>query len=233
MKLSDLAFTSHVYNYFTNYNNDYKELQSKTASTIDLDKDEHRIALINWLNQWGCRQFAINYHGMASMEILSWYEEYKEQLMVKDKMLWELTEDDFKIVSNIYDSLAEKTASQRARYNNDINVTVGPTGASKTLFALQPNSMIPWDEPIRKTLKHNGDGESYVEYLKGAITETQSLFLSCKRNNIEPLDISKNLRRPEASVAQLIGEYFWVTITRGCYPPSEETFRCWYEWSKG
>ena len=233
MKLSDLAFTSHVYNYFTNYNNDYKELQFQTTSVIDLNKLEHRNSLIDWLNQWGCRQFAVEYHKFASKQIKLWYEQYKDELISGKKMLWNLSESDYKKTADIFDTLTNIIASKRKRGNNFSDIRIGPTGASKILFALQPNSMIPWDEPIRKTLKHNGDGESYVDYLKGAITETQSLFPSCKRNNIEPLDIPKNLRRPEASVAQLIGEYFWVTITRGCYPPSEETFRCWYEWSKG
>ncbi|MDO8549467.1 MAG: hypothetical protein Q7S39_04845 [Ignavibacteria bacterium] len=204
-----------------------------TRSATDLNIPEHREALINWLNQWGCRQFALDYHKKASKRIFCWYDKYKEQLILEDKMLWELTKDDLKVISKMYDALAKKTASKKKRNNKYLNITIGPTGASKILFALRPNSMIPWDEPIRKMLKLNGDGNSYVEYLIRAKAEADSLFLSCKKNDVNPFDIPMIFGRHDASIAQLIGEYFWIVITRECCPPLYEIFECWAKWCKG
>jgi hypothetical protein len=89
MKLSDLAFTSHVYNYFTNYSTAYYEFTAQTEFAVDLSSTEHREAMIKWLNQWGCRNLACEYHTAASVELLKWYERNNLQLVNEKTMLWD------------------------------------------------------------------------------------------------------------------------------------------------
>lgn len=232
MKLFDLAFTCYIYDSFTTFNKSYKSFLEAVANKVDLLTLEHRKALIIWLNKWGCRQFSLEYHEMASDEILSWYKEDHIELIPQDKKLWELTETELRRIFIIYDELAKKTASQKMRGSNLLSITVGPTGASKILFALRPEVAVPWDEAIRNGLKHVGDGDSYVKYLEQVGSEIESLSISCNKNGIEMLEVPQKLGRDEATIAQLIGEYFWVTETRKCYPPSLETIQRWTKWSR-
>lgn len=231
MNLFDLAFTSHVYNSFTGFNESYKSFLKKVNNDLDLLDPKHRKALIVWLNKWGCRQFSLEYHEMASNEILSWYKEGYLEVIPKDERLWELNEKELKKISDAYDELAEKKASKKKRNGNLLSINVGPTGASKILFALRPEVMVPWDVAIRNGLGYNGDGESYVNYLKQSKSLIESLSTSCKKKGIELLEVPQELGREESTVAQLIGEYYWVTETKDCYPPSSKTVQQWAKWS--
>jgi hypothetical protein len=231
MNLYDLAFTSYFYNSFTSFNNSYKSLLKEVANELDLLNLEHRKALIIWLNKWGCRQFSLEFHEMAADEILSWYKEGHIELIPQDKKLWELTKTELGKISIIFDELAKRTASRKMRGSNLLSITVGSTGASKILFALRPEVAAPWDEAIRTGLKHSGDGASYVKYLVQIGSEIESLSVSCNKNGFELLNVPQELGRDEATIAQLIGEYFWITKTRKCYPPSLETIQRWAKWS--
>ncbi len=230
MNLFELAFTCYIYDFFTSFNQSYKSFLKFTGNNVDLYNPAHRKELICWLNKWGCRQFALDYHEFASNEIFSWYEEGYIDLIPHDKNIWELTQLELENISDIYDALAEKKASYKARKGKELSIKVGATGASKILFALRPGIAIPWDEAIRQGLKHTGSGESYVDYLKQAKTKIESLYSSCVINSIELSEIPKVLNREEATVAQLVGEYFWITETKKCYPPSPETLQLWAMW---
>ena len=92
--------------------------------------------------------------------------------------------------------------------------------------------MIPWDIPIRTKLHSAGDGDSYVEYLVKALRKVELLMASCQSHNIEVQDVPKVLGRNGATVAQMVGEYFWVTLTRECIPPPVEVAERWLKWGK-
>ena len=231
MNLYELAFTSHVYNAFTNYNADYLRLLERTGPELNLERAEHRQELIDWLNQWGCRQFALGYHSLASEEMLAWHRSNFQELVPGHKPLWDLTDSELFHVSEVFDSLVVRTASHKVRNGQEITTTFGPTGASKILFALRPHAMIAWDTPIRNKGKFLGNGGSYKNYLYRALEEIESLKRSCLKHDIELEEIPGLLERDNATVAQLVGEYFWVTITRECLPPTIETAAAWARWS--
>ena len=190
----------------------------------------HRQHLTDWLNDWGCRQFSLRHHDSASEQILAWYRENLNDLPPGDKKLWELAEQELEEISEVYNDLIVRKASQVSTNSRSFSKSVGPTGASKILFALRPEIAVPWDEAIRKGLKHGNDGSSYVDYLKRVCTEIQSLAKSCRNNSIELLGVPELLNREGSTVAQLVGEYFWITETRKCYPPSPETLKSWADW---
>ncbi len=230
MNLYELAFTCYIYDHFTSFNRTYKKFRELPGKKLDLYDSGHRQHLIDWLNDWGCRQFSLKHHNDASEQILSWYRGYKNDLPSEDKKLWELTELELDGISGIYDDLLVRKASQVSRKAQSIPKTVGPTGASKILFALRPEIAVPWDEAIRKGLKHGNNGSSYVDYLKRVCLEIQSLAHSCRNNNVELLDLPMLLDREGSTVAQLVGEYFWITETRKCYPPSPGIIKSWAGW---
>ena len=230
MNLYELAFTCYIYNYFTSFNRTYEKFRTLVGGEVNLFDDEHRQHLIDWLNDWGCRQFSLKDHDLASKEILSWYKEVQTDLHPDDKKLWELTELELEGISGIYNSLLKRKASQGSRRGQSFSKTVGPTGASKILFALRPESTVPWDDAIRKGLNHGCDGSAYVDYLKRSLAEIYRLAESCSNNGIELISLPGFIKRESATVAQLVGEYFWITETRKCFPPPPETIESWVGW---
>jgi len=151
----------------TDYDSSYLQFLRKTEPQLDLGNEQHCKALLKWLNDWGCRQFAINYHGQASEEIRKWFIDSGKQLISIDKTILDLTEDDFASVKSVYAELVNKTASLRdLRSGGQSEVEFGPTGTAKILFALRPNSYIPWDEPMRTKFQLDGSAGDYVKFLK-------------------------------------------------------------------
>lgn len=232
MNLYKLAFTSHIYDLFTSFNQTYKDLQTTTGASIDLSKETHRKALIVWLNKWGCRQFALDHHEEASRELLAWQQAGYIDSLSSTKKLWELNEKELDQVGVIYDTLVCRVASRPIKGDRAIPRTFGPTGASKILFALRPDLAAPWDSYIRKGLDYSGSGSSYVKYLKRLIREIEDLNKSCLENEYHLNEVPQIIKREGATIPQMVGEYFWVTETKKCYPPDNEVIQDWAKWSK-
>jgi hypothetical protein len=213
------------------YDESYQRLIKKTKPCIDLQNDDHRKALLRWLNDWGCRQFAIKYHDLASNEMANWFEEAGKDLLYIDKSIMMLNENDLRIIKNSYSRLVTKIASKRQLKNGNItNVEFGPTGAAKIFFALRPATLIPWDDSIRVKLGYDGTAKSYCEYLLMANILLVELGIECKRNGFTLDDLPVKLNRRGSTLAKLIDEYYWVTVTRKCPAPKDNDIKIWVSW---
>lgn len=232
MRLSDLAFACFLYAQFTDYDNSYLSFLQTTNYHLDLVNPGHRRALLTWLNQWGCRQFAIKYHELASSEILSWYTQFNSTLFGEDKNLWELTEAEINSVGPAYKVLSKKRAAFRKRKENTASVSVGPTGAAKILFAIRRNALIPWDVSIRNYYRYDGSSTSYLAYLHRIKSILKELKNACNRNGFTLQQLPNRLGRPNSTLPKLIDEYHWITITNGCPLPTQDIFQEWSQWSK-
>jgi hypothetical protein len=231
MKLGELAFGCYIYGRMSDYDSSYRRFVNATRPELDLRSNQHLLALLKWLNEWGCRQFAKEYHELAAQEIEDWYEKINHELFRTDKTLLSLTDEDFMLVEQAYAGLVGKTASYRKSSNGrDVRVEVGPTGATKILFALRPNALIPWDDPIRDKLHLDGLAHSYRAYLGVAKDHLAELTRDCKANGFELTDLPVMLGRAESSVAKLMDEFFWVTISRKCPAPNEAELKSWVSW---
>ena len=232
MRLSELALACFLYAQFTDYDDSYLSFLQVTNHHPDLANSEHRKALLIWLNRWGCRQFAIEYHELASSEILSWYNQFNSTLFDRNKNLWELTEAEINFVAQAYEALSNKRASLRKRKENTSSVSVGPTGAAKILFAIIRNALIPWDIPIRSHYGYDSSGASYLTYLYRVKSILKELEDTCNKNGFTLAQLPKQLRRNNSTVPKLIDEYHWVTITNGCSLPTQDIFQKWAQWNK-
>jgi hypothetical protein len=231
MKLAELAFACYVYGRMTDYDRSYLHFLEETSPQLDLSKEQHRKALLNWLNDWGCRQFAIAYHGLASEEIRSWYHDLGDQLFPLNKTLLDLSDSDYASVRVAYAKLVNRTASKRAlRGGGQAKVEFGPTGTAKILFALRPNALIPWDEPIRSEFHFEGSAEDYANYLQLVRINLKELNETCERTSHTLLDLPQLLGRPKSSLANLMDEYFWVTVSRKCPAPTSKELSEWLQW---
>jgi len=232
LKLSQLAFACYLYAASSGFDKSYIDFLKATDYQPDLKIYEHRNALLIWLNSWGCRQFAIEYHEKASQEILSWYTKHRADLPGPSRNLWELTESEFASVGLAYESLSKRTASIRTKKNSTYSISIGPTGASKILFAIRPKALVPWDASIRQHHNHGNDLKSYIAYLQLVKRMLEILKTQCQKHGLQLVDLPKIFDRPFSSIPKLIDEYYWVTITNNWTAPSSETLLLWAKWDR-
>jgi len=227
--LSKLALASFMYDSLTPFNKSLKLLDDGTANSIDLDDDEHRSLLLEWLNDWGCRNLAQGQHGVASKSIGEWYGAEGSTLFPDTKSIWELEEPELKVAAEAYGALQEKLGARRVRGSSQQEVRVGPTAASKILFAIRRKSLMPWDEAMRLHFKCDGSAKSYrayLTYIKGLALHIESL---CQNKGFSIEALPRRLGRPDSAVLALINEYIWVTVTRQVALPSSATLVRWTE----
>lgn len=232
MKLGALAFACHLFGLMSDYDISYKQFLDSTRPIIDLESSDHLMALLKWLNAWGCRQFSKEYHKLAANEIKEWYFEFNQYLPPNHATILTLTEENISMIENIYTGLVIKTASKRKLSGEQISIErVGPTGTSKILFALRPNALIPWDGAMREKFGLDGSNNSYGNYLRKVRSDLEEISLECKRYGFELRDLPSKLGRRDSSITKLVDEYHWVTITRRCPAPSKEELKAWLDWS--
>lgn len=230
MTLYELAFSCFIFKHLEGVT--LKEFLKEVNNAPDLKNSNHRKALIRWLNEMGCRNFAIKYHAHASEELLSWYSEFNRRLCDANKKLWEFSDGEIDSISELFDKLSKKIASYR---KNKIEVRFGPTAASKILFAIRPQAFMMWDKAIRKELNFDGSGASYVNYLRDAKNIIKDLENQCIKKGFELLQLPKKIGREYSSVVKLIDEYHWIAITKKkeiqIHPPSKTNLKQWLNWS--
>jgi hypothetical protein len=227
MRLGELAFGCYVFS--RGYDSAYDQLLAETAPALDLDNDRHRMALLRWLNKWGCRQFAKGSHSVASTELKAWYKEFEHDLFSETEGLLSLTDEHLDKVEQAYSGLLVRTASYRGKAKS--RITVGPAGTAKILFALRPNALMPWDDPIRAKFGWDGSARSYRDHLLMARGWLNELSSECNAQGFQLSDLPSKIGRPKSSLAKLIDEYLWVTITAQCAAPDKITLQRWADWS--
>jgi len=72
--LCKLALASTMYDSLMPFNYSLGRLNKATGGSIDLTNPTHRISLLQWLNDWGCRHLSEDQHDVASNSILNWYQ---------------------------------------------------------------------------------------------------------------------------------------------------------------
>jgi len=85
--LCKLALASTMYNSPTPFNESLALLNKAMGGSIDLNNPEHRISLVEWLNDWGCRHLSKEYHEVASSSISSWYQTDGAYLFPNEKLI--------------------------------------------------------------------------------------------------------------------------------------------------
>ncbi len=92
--LCKMALASTLYDSLTPYNRSLALLNSATGGSIDLANPSHRISLMKWLNDWGCRHLSEDQHDVASNSILNWYQVDGAVLFSDEEPLWDLEDNE-------------------------------------------------------------------------------------------------------------------------------------------
>jgi len=227
--LGKIAVASLLFNSLTPYNASLAKFREATKRRLDLASEVHRNALMDWLNAWGCRHLSKDNHKVASKSIVEWYRS-NHATFFSDKMpLWRLRDQEIKAAANAYGSLRDEIGARHSRYGNQLEVRIGPTAASKILFAIRPKALMPWDDAMRKSFRcDDGSPESYARYLTTVRTITLRIEKLCRNKGFQIHDLPRTIGRAGSTVVELLNEYIWVITRRPSTKlPSSETLTQW------
>ena len=233
MQLVELAYGCRLFGEFTRNDTSTNELGQATRNVIDLHDPVHTKALLRLLNRWGCRQFAVEYHGEAGKMLGLWGDRWLTKLPGARANLGKLDDKKLAAVADAYADLKDQQASARRLTDGRMSiVTVGGTGAAKALHLLRPRVLPPWDDPIRAALGHDASRDGYLAYLEGVRDHVRNLEAEAANFGIDAADIPRTLGRPASSLPKMIDEYYWITLTRGHVVPDAAELARWYKWSR-
>jgi hypothetical protein len=223
---------SYLYEAMTSYGQSLDRFHRRVCAEggLDLGREDHRRAVLEFLNGWGCRNLAIAWHRLALRELDRWYGTVREELNLLDGPASD-TETRCVLV-RVYDDLCARTIARRKRNGRKEDVSFGPTATSKTLFVLRPRLFPAWDAAIRDKLGYRGDGESYAQYVDHVHERIAALDRLASQSDFPLERLPKMLGRPDYTTpGQLVGEYYWITITRGVSLRSRDDLSTWLSWS--
>jgi len=227
ISLYGLAFACYLFPLFEKrYGSAYEIFINKTKPVFDIHNSEHRAHLLEWLNEWGCRQFETNYHKEISEELSKWSLQYEGTLPTINQRLLDMSEKEIDEAAEAYNTLLQVSFPCSTGKK-----TAGPTGASKILFALRKEVYPIWDKPMREEYRKKGCFK-YNEYMKRSRNELLELNDDCRRNGLTISELPSILNREQASLLKLLDEYHWVSITQKVVPPSAGKLQKWYQWAR-
>lgn len=198
---------------------------------MDFRNDHHLQELLHWLNGWGCRQFAKQYHSVAMQEIGDWADAWEGRLPTVDTHVAQLSDDAIDAIGEAFADLSRRQASVRNRKLGESPVTVGATGAAKILFAARPHAIAPWDDKIRKSLHFDQETAPFSAFTKLVRKQVRHVTEEASRFGVS--DLPKELDRPFSSLPKLIDEYYFITCTRNAVCPDAPELSRWYKWCTG
>jgi len=165
----------------------------------------------------------------ASDSLVRWADAWLDKLPAPGTHLTDLSVPELERALRAYDALRVSVASQRhLGTDSSADVTYGPTGAAKTLFALRPNVFPPWDDPIRVHGAYAADASGLLAYM---LDVARSLHELSAEAGVSVPDLPALVGRPSSSPPKLIDEYNWVVVTRGCPPPTSDEIAQWARWA--
>lgn len=227
-----LTYACALYESMTPFAQSLARLRERTGSAPNLRLEGHRLALLQFLNDWGCRHVAKASHPLAARQLAEWYEDVEGWLPPLDMRLVALDEAYLEGLAKHFNALARRTAAKRIKGGKTGSVAFRSTATSKVLFALRPHAFPAWDRDMRDAFAYDGGGRSYVAFIRALqdkIAETE------RHSQVEGFrceDLAERLSRPAyTTVGQLLIEYYWITVTRGVTPPSRSEVQRWLAWT--
>jgi len=186
----------------------------------DLDVNEIRFVLIEFLNKWGCR--LRNYDNLTASNLKACIVSVQHELLP----IQENTIVDFNFETTIN---KEKIINIFNRFwsfatGSEITKNFGSTATSKTLHIINPNLFTMWDSAIRY---HYGffmeSGNDYLQFLVEIKRTAENLVEECSlrfEHNNPALWLSERLNiNPPHSITKFIDEFNWLAYKRRLVRP--------------
>jgi hypothetical protein len=182
----------------------------------------HAARLRKWLNDWTCR---IGYpqpgqEDRFAASLADWWADARGMLPAQDQALSQLADGELAAIGRAYAGLCRRPAgvSRTGRIR-----TVGPTATAKLLYFVRPLAVTAWDNAISARTGRGQDEAAFLRHLVTCRRWAQDLEAEAGRLGLKPSQIGPALHRPKSSVAKLIDEWLYATITGGLGPPGPAT----------
>ncbi len=143
---------------------------------------------------------------MFDQGVAGWWERWRAELPAHDTWMADLTDEQVEVMGECFADLASVPAAQTRSVRG-----LGSTAASKMLFALRPNTVMPWDEMIALRLHGARDGAAYTRHLVLGRAWARDLLAEA---GIDEPALARELGRPGRSLAKMIDEYCYLVVTR-------------------
>ena len=182
----------------------------------DLASPAHARRLRVWLNQWLCR---IGYPAadddVFAESLAAWWRDWQGLLPPAGTGLADLSDADLQDVSRSYAGLRRLPAavSRTGRVRS-----VGPTAAAKLLYFVRPAAVTAWDRQISGRTGGGQDQSAFLRHLIVCQSWAAGLEAEGRAIGLKAEEIGPHLGRPKSSVAKLIDEWLYATITVGLSP---------------
>jgi hypothetical protein len=170
-----------------------------------------------WLNQWGCR---IGYPGLRQPDVFvdsvtGWWPEASGLLPRPGRRLAQLEDAELEAAGRAYAGVYLRPASVSAAGRIR---AFGPTAAAKLLYFIRPLAIPPWDRAISRRTGAGRDDAAFVRHLMVCRGWAGQLEAEAGELGLPPAEIGAYLGRPASSVARLLDEWLYLTITAGREP---------------
>ena len=208
MRLYEAAIACCAYTAFGGeFDDSLRRLVAKTGGALDLKSDDCS-ALMKWLNEWGCRQFAKDYRHDSLARIRAWAQARLRDLPDEGTTILDLTDSEIRRAAGAFDELSMLQASQKVTHRGVVSVRVGATGGAKIMYALRPHALPPWDDAIRKRLHFDGSASSYASFIRTVIGEIKELLDDAGKHGISPSQLPAVIGRAKSTLPKIVDEYF-------------------------
>jgi hypothetical protein len=190
----------------------------------DLDVNEIRFVLIEFLNKWGCR--LRNYDNLTAENLRNCIVRIHPELLVTQ---------DFSILTFNFEIVENREGIERIFnsfwfYGSQIAKNFGPTATSKVLHIINPDLFVMWDDAIRLDywIQNNeiiDSGRGYCFFLIETKRIAVRLVDECRErfNVTNPaLWLSERLNiNPPHPLTKFIDEFNWLAYKRRLLRPPE------------
>ncbi|MGC5010560.1 hypothetical protein ACLQ2R_07325 [Streptosporangium sp. DT93] len=185
----------------------WERLLLATGTRVDPALPDHRRALLTWLNAWGCR---LRYPregepDVFCAQVAAWWERWGEHLPGPDVTLAALDDAGIEVLGACYADLSAMPATPGARPRS-----LGPTAASKTLHALRPRTLMPWDAAIADALHGSRTAGAYRAHLRTGREWARRLLAEA---DLGEQALAAELGRPGRPLAKMLDDYCYLTFT--------------------
>lgn len=210
--LASLAAVLPAYGRFA-FDQTLEAARSDLGAEPDLTSPGHAQRLRRWLNQWGCR---IGYPAaeadVFADSLAAWWGRFSGTLPPEGNDLAQLTDVQLEAVSRAYGDLYVRPAAVSGTGRSR---RVGPTAAAKLLYFVRPHAVTAWDRAIAAHTGGGQDQAAFLRHLTVCRMWAASLEAEGRPLGLRPREIGPYLDRPASSVAKLIDEWLYATISGG------------------
>lgn len=183
------------------------ELRQSTDPALDPLDEAHALALFRWLNRWGCRIPTALATSFVD-QIGTWWRTAEPALPSPAEELATLS--DMQLAS-LAERAAELANLSLARVDAPRRRRLRWTAAAKVLYAVRPSAVTAWDATIAQA--SGGPSQAAFErHLRTARGWARDLEAEAARLGIE--SVPAHVERAESSVAKLLDEWLYLTVTR-------------------